>query len=190
MGRWRNHHPRWVADLLQSVRTRWWVAGGWALELFAARPLREHSDIEIGCFRSDVPDVLAVLSDWDVQIARNKMLSPFETAALKDPTVHGLWCRRTGSELWDFEILIEERLGAEWVYRRDHRIRRPLLELSLCGDGIPYLRPDVQLLYKSQNTRPKDDEDFAALLPLLGPDQQTWLMDAIRLTAPECRWPS
>jgi hypothetical protein len=191
MSRWRNHHPRWIAELLQPLSAKWWLCGGWALELFAAQPIREHSDLEIGCFRSDILAVIAILPGWDVQIARNKALSPFDaTTVLSDKSAHGLWCRRAGGELWDLEILLEERDGEEWVYRRDNRIRRAVNDLCCVHpEGIAYLRPEVQLLYKSRTTRPKDDEDFRVVWPLLDAHEQAWLANAIRLTAPECEWP-
>ena len=48
-----------------------------------------------------------------------------------------------------------------WVYRRDPTVTRPWEEavLHTPETGIPYLAPDLQLLFKSKDHRPKDDED-------------------------------
>lgn len=40
---------------MRGVGAAWWIARGWAIELFVGKPVREHSDLEIGCFRSKSP---------------------------------------------------------------------------------------------------------------------------------------
>jgi hypothetical protein len=56
------------------------------------------------------------------------------------------------------------------------------------AEGIPYGRPEVVLLYKAKHTRPKDDADFAAALPLLDAARRDWLRDALELVHPGHRW--
>ena len=67
--------------------------------------------------------------------------------------------------------MLEESDGDDWVYRRDPRVSRPLA--SLGGDQV--LVPEVQLLYKSHDPRPKDVADRALVLPLLGAEARAWL---------------
>jgi hypothetical protein len=55
-------------------------------------------------------------------------------------------------------------------------------------DGIRYLVPEVQLLFKSKGMRPKDEHDFADAIPLLDRDQQAWLRDALQLMSPGHPW--
>jgi hypothetical protein len=55
-------------------------------------------------------------------------------------------------------------------------------------DGVPYLRPEVQLLHKSGGCRPKDQADFDATWPLLDPTDRHWLRHAIELAHPGHRW--
>lgn len=38
--------PRQVLSLLDGFGKPWWVAGGWAVDLFIGRPTRPHKDIE------------------------------------------------------------------------------------------------------------------------------------------------
>lgn len=42
-------------------------------------------------------------------------------------------------------------------------------------DGMPYLAPDVQLLFKSKTIRPKDQVDAAHVIPRLEPERRLWL---------------
>lgn len=43
------------------------------------------------------------------------------------------------------------------------------------ADGLPYLAPELQLLYKSNDVRPKDDADAAIVIGLLDPERRGWL---------------
>ncbi|MGH3656156.1 MAG: hypothetical protein ACRDUA_05810 [Micromonosporaceae bacterium] len=46
-------------------------------------------------------------------------------------------------------------------------------------DGIPYLRPEVALLFKAKWTRPKDEADLDGVLPLLDATARSWLAGAL-----------
>ncbi len=50
------------------------------------------------------------------------------------------------------------------------------------------LTPEIQLLYKSYQPRPKDQADFDALRDELPADQRRWLLDALLLTQPNHPW--
>ncbi|WP_410627783.1 hypothetical protein [Amycolatopsis sp. cmx-8-4] len=64
-------------------------------------------------------------------------------------------------------------------------MRRALADLGThSAAGIPYLVPEVQLFYKSARPRPKDEQDFAAVLPVLDRAQRRWLADALGTAHP------
>ncbi len=48
------------------VSVKWWIAGGWAIELFVGRSVRGHSNLEVGCFRLDFEHVIAQLPGWEL----------------------------------------------------------------------------------------------------------------------------
>jgi hypothetical protein len=76
-----------------------------------------------------------------------------------------------------------------WLARRDQSIRMSYDELiRFTGDGIPYARPEVSILFKAKHARDKDDADFAAVLPRLGLPERRWLADALELVHPGHRW--
>jgi hypothetical protein len=69
------------------------------------------------------------------------------------------------------------------------RLRRPLAEaLATTPDGIPYLRPEIVLLLEAKDTRPKDEVDFDASLPLLDAAARRWLAAGLMLLHPDHRW--
>ena len=64
-----------------------------------------------------------------------------------------------------FEAVISK--NPWWTYKRDARISLSVEEILWAREGIPYLRPEVQLLHKAPGLRPKDQADFDACLHLL-----------------------
>lgn len=112
-----------------------------------------------------------------------------ERAAVLDPTVHVLWCRPRNSTCWVLEILIEEREKEDWVYRRDRRIRRPSQDIvAYTTAGLCFIRPEIQLLYKSKAPRHRDHDDFQAAWPLLTVEAKSWLAENIATTSPGHLW--
>jgi hypothetical protein len=185
---WRSLHPREIRHLLRDIDVPWWIAGGWALALFAGRSWRDQSDIDTGCFRSDVPQLIGQLHGWEVAIAHDGTLEPFSEERLGDALVHTLWCRPLNSPSWRFEILMEQQDEDDWVFRRDARIRRARGDVvAMSSGGIPYLCPEIQLLYKSKSPRPKDVEDFRFVWPLLHTAAQTWLDSALAIVSGDKR---
>ncbi|WP_245633132.1 hypothetical protein [Luteipulveratus mongoliensis] len=55
-------------------------------------------------------------------------------------------------------------------------------------DGVPYLEPHLQLLYKAKGLRRRDQEDFEVALPLLGDARRVWLADALQRALPGHPW--
>ena len=189
MSQWRSPYPTVAADLLRHVRVEWWIAGGWAIELFVRREVRDHSDLEIGCFRPDLGKVVAQLSGWDLMVARDGHLNPCRAASLAEPDIHSIWCRPSGSAYWVLEILVEDRNAADWIYRRDAWIRRPVGQvMARSEEEMLYLRPEIQLLYKSKSPRPKDDVDFIVAWPLLEAEAKAWLANTVSSVSPSCGW--
>ena len=80
-----------------------------------------------------------------------------------------------------------------WCYRREPSIIQAVERIGLTtDDGIPYLAPELVLLFKSKNTgqheRPKDQQDFERTLPHLQPVRRAWLRWALLATQPEHPW--
>jgi hypothetical protein len=78
------------------------------------------------------------------------------------------------------EFLLNERDGADWVYRRDPAVRRPVARVCRAGPGgVRLLAPEVVLLYKSRAPRVADERDFLAARPLLDGEARAWLAAAL-----------
>ena len=186
--RWEPLTPEQVRDLLRDLKVRWYVAGGWALDLFLGHQIRAHADIDVSVFRDDVEKVRGALKGWEMFVAENGTLTPWRDGDLPK-TAHELWCRERGKDAWQIELLVEERSGDRWTYRRDPDVGLRANDIGrTTSDGIPYLRPEIQLLYKSKDPRPVDETDFLTVLPRLDPAQKAFLSAGIWTTAPRHRW--
>jgi hypothetical protein len=186
---WRAIHPADAAKLLASSKAPWWIAGGWALDLFRGMPSRPHTDLDVGIFRRDVSTVLLGFSTWDVFEAKDGCLTRLAEGCVPPLDVHSLWCRPTAADPWTIELMLDEADGDTWIYRREPRIRQSMsTAVRQSSDGLPYLAPEIQLLYKSKAPRERDEVDFAQIGPLLTADARRWLHDALELADPDHRW--
>lgn len=55
-------------------------------------------------------------------------------------------------------------------------------------DGIRFLQPEIQLLYKAEGLRAKDETDFVATMPFLDRRRRAWLSAALEKTLPAHPW--
>ena len=58
----------------------------------------------------------------------------------------------------------------------------------MSADGIPYLKPEICLLFKAKAVRDKDRVDFEAALTWMSPAQRTWLHTALERVHPDHEW--
>jgi hypothetical protein len=181
--------PLQVAALMRGFGPDWFVAGGWAIDLYLGAETRPHADIEIAIFRRDQLALQEHLDGWLLQKVVDGKLSVWRRDEWLALPVHEIHCSHETAEPRRLEVLLNERGGDEWVYRRDERARRPLAAcLMLSDSGVRFLCPEVVLLYKSKQPRDKDEHDFAAIVPRLDAARRRWLRDAIAVSRPGHRW--
>jgi hypothetical protein len=175
-----------VAELFSRITAPWWIAGGYAIELAVGHAFRAHDDIDVLLLRRDQEAVQEALPSWEWWAADPPgTLRPWLRGEILPPAVHDIWCRREPSEPWRIQVMLDEATDGEWFSRRNPGLRRPITELGrLSAEGIPYVAPEVQLFYKSGSPRPKDEQDLAAVLPLLDGTQRQWLAAALETTHP------
>jgi hypothetical protein len=174
---------------LAGVDAPWYVAAGWAIDLFLGSQQREHDDIEIAVPADRFREVAEALPDVEFFVIRSGRATPLAHAGAFFEASHQTWALDRAPAVWRLDVFREPFAGDTWAFRRDPRLRLPYDELiELTSDGIPYARPEVVLLFKAKAARPKDDGDFASVLPLLDPERRRWLVQALALVHPGHRW--
>ncbi|MFD6279437.1 nucleotidyltransferase domain-containing protein [Streptomyces sp. NPDC060209] len=183
-GAWDPAPPGEVAARFSGLECDWWVAGGTAVELAVGHRIRSHGDIDVLLLRRDQLAAQRALPGWEWWAADPPgSLRPWAPGEVLPPGVHDIWCRPGPDAPWRIQVMLDESDGEEWVSRRDALVRRPVGTLgAVSAEGIPFLAPEVQLYYKAKAPRPKDEQDFAAVLPVLTQPQRRWLAGAITRT--------
>lgn len=174
---------------MRRFEAHWFVAGGWAIDLFLERETRPHDDIEIAVFRRDQLILQNYLDGWLLQKAENGVLSDWNKGEFLELPIHVVHCFRENGELRFLEVLLNETSGEDWIYRRDRNIAKPLSKLHLTSNsGVKFLCPEVVLLYKSKNPRRKDERDFQTVVNYLDAESKRWLKNAVASADPSHHW--
>ncbi len=186
--------PRGIQSLLSSAPFRWWIAGGWALDLFSGAPSRPHFDIDVAIARRDQELAQRHLQGWDFRYAEPGTSNPvvfksWEVGQFLGFEIHGSWARETSESPWRFEFLLHEIEQEVWSFRYCLDVHHPMKDIGgRTLDRIPYLQPEIALLYKAARLRQVDEQDFRRVLPLLTAQQRAQLAQDILQFSPEHPW--
>lgn len=179
-----------IVRAFTSYAGLWMISSGWALDLHLGKPTRPHRDVDVTFPR---PDQLAmrdflVGEGWRLDLVQDGRYVPWVRAVeLPHMQVHA---RRGGQFL---DLLFAETEGELWRFRRDPRVTMPLTRVRRqTREGIPYLAPEIVLLFKSARadgtSRGKDASDFERVHPGLDGQARAWLRDALALYRPGHPW--
>jgi hypothetical protein len=188
---WDAWSPAQAAERFADLDVPWYVAGGWAIDLFHGKQRREHEDLEIAVPNDRFEEVAKRLEGFEVFV----ITAPYEATPLigaleRLEDTHQTWVRESGSGHWRLDLFREPSDGDTWICRRD-----PALTMSYArliegtSKGIPYGRPEVILLFKAKHSRfEKNKADFADTLPLLDRERRAWLRAALERVHPGHEW--
>jgi hypothetical protein len=176
------------------------VCGGWAIDLFVGEVTREHEDLEVGIFRAHQAALHSHYGDWSAfKVADPGGWSPWEADEQLELPIHQILFRAPGSDPpdpWepsyelDRQFFLNDAEDGVWSSRRDPRITLQLEHLTQrrTPDGIPFVAPEVQLLYKAKHAGKKDEHDFRLVVDSIIGVRRRWLREALELVHPGHRW--
>ena len=200
---WEPWDPDQLPELLRGVTAPWYVAGGWAIDLFRGEQTREHEDLEIGL--PGTPEAFGqirrALADYDLEVIGSGLAWPLDSPAFE--VMHQTWVSEQARpvaggpseqsakplRVYRLDIFREPQRHGRWVCRRDERIELPYDEvIRHSANGIPYLAPHLGLLFKAKHARPKDAFDLTGTLPRLTDAERDWLARTLRQVQPGHDW--
>jgi hypothetical protein len=186
---WDPWLPQTMAERLDGVAFPWFVAGGWALDLFRGATTRDHEDLEIALPAGTFPQLTPLFPDMVFWVPQGEgRLAPMTPVTLAGES-HQTWAWDRTAGSWRFDVFREPHDGHTWICRRDAQIRLPYPEIvRRTADGVPYLVPEIVLLFKAKAVRRKDAADFDGVLPLLTAAQRAWLDGALGVVHPDHPW--
>lgn len=202
---------RQAHELLKNQPFDYAICGGCAIDLFLGEVTRPHGDLDILVYWPQRDTVIRCMNALGYAVyemlgngkahhitdiadqrrwKRNIICvrgdcGLVSLAPTDEPDVVGIAFRHGTPSLQLLEFLFNDRTDTEFLYARDHRVRRNLTDALLFRDGIPYLAPELCLLYKSTDTeRESNQHDLRTAFPRLHPSQQAWLRHALRTVYP------
>jgi hypothetical protein len=210
-------------DFFKRADFDWCVCGGFAIDLFAGHSTRPHEDLDIAVFWQDKKRVISFMMDakWRVfeAMGGGVICEILDTAAFSRDK-RNLFCftsdncschlASVGTDMYQFrldsreqstldyiEFLFNDQDDENLIYSQNHSILRSLRQAVQMRNEIPFLAPEIVLLYKSIyiNYLEKEDEyslrlvsnavnDFNLLLPLLDRERKDWLNKVLRTVYP------
>ena len=186
-----------VCRFMTDFPGRWWVGGGWFIDLWLGRQTREHEDIELCVLRTDQAAIYIYCPDWQYFTPINNDWAPIAVGTRLEPPQLMLQLQRTPQTHITtpdmpptFEFLLNDSLAGEWIQDDEREVRLPLDQVyGTTTFGIPAAVPELVLLHKAWTVpRAKDDHDFEQIREQLRDDQRIWLTKHVRRTRPEHRW--
>jgi RimJ/RimL family protein N-acetyltransferase len=191
ISKWDAWRPEQVARRLEHVGAPWYVAAGWAIDLFLGGTHREHEDLEIAVPDSRFDEIVAAFPELEFCVITGPgEAMPLERARDRLEQTHQTWVREPETSVWRFDVFREPSEAGMWVCRRDETLRLRYDQVILrTQDGIPYCRPEIALLFKAKHShRERDQADFEAVVPQLEPDRRRWLAKALERVHPDHPW--
>ena len=184
-----------VTQLMRGFTHPWYIAGGWAIDLFLGRITRTHSDVDIAILRRDQYVLRSYLAQWAFQkVTPCPTGSVFETwneGEWLELPIHEIHAQCVNNSSLHLEFLLNEASDHDWQFRKNLQMTRPLHVIGLHSEtDIPFLCPEVVLLYKATTKTPvpANDADFNNVYAALGREQREWLRQGIEGHDPQHTW--
>lgn len=189
------------------------ICGGQAVDLFLGYESRRHADLDVLAYWTERNQVIQFMQARGFQVfemlgdGRAHLISDIaqqrcvkrnifcvlddcelvKTSATEEHGVFRIDFLPTGQTKLNFvEFIFNDKDGRSFLYARNHDIQRSLDKAILNRDSIPYLAPELCLLYKSTDTeREGYQHDYDACIAKMDDEQRAWLRRVLELLYPQ-----
>lgn len=202
-----------LRDLLSPAPFRWAVCGGRAIDLFCGVSHRAHVDVDVQVFWPERDQVIRFMRERGYTVYEmlgNGLVHRITDLRDQRCVKRNIFCVLPDCELvtlqaqaerdmflMDFshqglsalnyvEFLFNRQENGDLVYARNPAIRLSLTRALLRRDNLPFLAPEMTLLYKSTDTaREVNLQDLRSALPRMDEEQRQWLRQALVTAYPD-----
>lgn len=199
-------------DLLNNKGFEYAFCGGFAIDLFLGYESRLHGDIDILAYWKDRNKIIEYM--WSLGFAVYEMLGDGKAHHITDINIQfikkrNIFCIKedcdfvrltetTEKDIYLVEViptiqrkmnfiefLFNDRTDEHFLYARNHDIKRDLNKSILYVENIPYLAPEICLLYKSTDTERKGyQQDYDLAISKMDDEQKKWLSESLVVLYP------
>ena len=186
-----------VTEAMGPLRAPFFFSGGWAIDLHLGRVTRAHHDVDVLVMRRDHLGLHQALKEFSLKkiiphpegLANRGTLSQWPAGERLELPVHQINAYRAEEAEPAFQVMLAESNDDEWIFRRNPEVRMPLARMGFHPLwGLPYLAPEIVLLFKAKHLEARDRIDFENAMPSLSAEARRWLRDAIEKTHPGHEW--
>lgn len=184
--------------------------GGYALDLFLGKPTRRHSDIDICVYEKDKGAIFSYMkaNKWKTYEFHGQGIVRRIDSIMDFRSGKNLMCLKEDCELVEFyscekgddyfihdfnytgitslnylEFLFNEIDSNNLVF--NSRIKRSVDKAILWRKDIPFLSPELVLLYKSGDTEREENQyDYRITVPHMDDEQISWFNSSLDILYP------
>ncbi|HBN84663.1 MAG TPA: hypothetical protein DDZ89_12540 [Clostridiales bacterium] len=200
-------------ELLKKGGFDYAFCGGYAIELFLDRKIRKHSDIDVSAFWQDRDKIILYMQSlgWQVyEMCGGGITHHVTDVNFQIKSKRNIFCFKDGCSLvkltpcdqagmvhidfdhsgqtqLDFiEFLFNKQFDDSFLYARNENITLPLTKAILKRNEIPYLAPELVLLYKSTDIQREGYQlDYNSATAAMSNEQKSWLQQALKTMNPK-----
>lgn len=200
-----------AAQLVNGIGCDWSFCGGYAIDLFLGRETRPHYDLDISTYWPHRDNIIRHMQEtgWTVyEACGGGMVHRIIDLAGQKRLKRNIFCvaegntnfhlKDCGNEMFRCEIeripqtrldyiefLFNTRTDRAFIYARNKKVTRAIEKAVLYNGSIPYLAPELVLLYKSTDIKREGyQQDFELARQKMSPEGKTWLREALEICYP------
>jgi len=168
----------------------WYFAAGWAIDLYLNKNTRNHDDVELAIYREDQQEIHELLGKhWRMEVIKDRKQYLWQKDDYIGLPHHQIHVKNPQTKIILFDIFLLDNDKSNWIFRRNKKITMDIEKIyRLNSENLPYLTPEINLLFKAKEMREKDIHDFNQTLGYLGNEEKSWLLDALRIEYPGSAW--
>lgn len=194
-------------ELLRGHDFEYAVCGGLAIDMFLGHESRRHGDIDILAFWAERDKIIEYMQSKgyevyemlgggkchhiidinnQMRVKRNifcvndncELVQLYNTS---DTDIYYIDFKHIGQTKLNYiEFLFNDKSDTYFLYARNHDIKLSLDKAILFSDGIPFLAPEMCLLYKSTDiNREGYRQDYEKAMAKMTVEQKLWLNNAL-----------